>query len=85
MERAARDDAAGGHAELIRTANALAALRCYWGPTHRLGTAGPLWWADPRDGEHATVTAGCPAGLHVQLAARCGYVPPLGRRRAGSR
>jgi hypothetical protein len=79
MGRAAGDRAAGGQAQLIRRANALAALRYYWGRTHRLGTAGPLWWAQSRDGNGLGLAADCPAVLHVQLAARCGYVPALGR------
>jgi hypothetical protein len=83
MGRAARDDAAGGQADLIRAANALAALRCYWGPTHRLGMIGDRWCAWDRDGTAVTDTH--PAGLHVQLAVRSGYVPPLGRGRAGKR
>ena len=76
MERAAQGTAAGGQAELIRQANALAALRCYWGSTHHLGMTGPLWWASPRSGGTALADRH-PAGLHRQLAQHRGYVPAL--------
>jgi len=83
MERAAQDDAAGGQADLIRAANALAALRCYWGSTHRLATTGGLWWAWPRDGGGTLLAALHPAGLHRQLTRRCGYVPALASMEPG--
>jgi len=84
MERAARTGAAVGQAAQMRCAAALEALGWYWGRTHRLGLDGDLGWrAWRRDGRGGRVTAGCPAGLHAQLARECGFVPPPARPGGG--
>lgn len=70
---------AGGHAagaDLIRRANALTALRCYWDPTHRLGACGAVLMAVPRDGG-PVVAALSARGLRWRLVACRGYVPSL--------
>jgi hypothetical protein len=57
-----------GYAVLIRTANALAALRCYWSSTHHMDVIAGIWLACRRDGRGCVVAADCPAELHLQLA-----------------
>lgn len=85
MARAARDGAAGGQAELIRWANALAALWCSRGRTHRLGVIGGLGWPWRRAGGGEPVAARHPAGLRRQLARPFGYVPALAQARTDAR
>jgi hypothetical protein len=85
MAQEATLNVAEERADLIRRANALTALRCYWGGTYRLASMGAAWAAEPREGGPA-VTACSPAGLHWRLVARCGYVPSLAyQHRAGMR
>lgn len=81
MERAARDGTAGEQAELIRRANALAALR--W--THRLGVMDAMGWSWRRAGGGEPVAARHPAGLRRQLARPFGYVPALAQARTDAR
>jgi hypothetical protein len=75
MARAARDGAAGGQTELIRRANALAALWSYGGRTHRLGVIDGVGWPWRRAGGGEPVAAQHPAGLRRQLARPFGYAP----------
>jgi hypothetical protein len=84
MALAARDGAAGGQAELIRRANALAALWCSRGRTHRLGVIGGLGWPWRRVGGEP-VAAQHPAGLRRQLARSFGYGPALAQARTDAR
>jgi hypothetical protein len=77
MARAARDSAAEGQAELIRRANALAALRCYRGQTRRLGVMDAVGWSRRCAGDGEPVAARHPAALRRQLARPFGSVPAL--------
>jgi hypothetical protein len=84
MGRAARDGTAGGQAELIRRANALAPLWCSRGRTHPLGVGG-LGWSWRRAGGGEPVAARHPAGLRRQVARPVGYVPALAQARTDAR
>jgi hypothetical protein len=66
-----------GYAVLIRTANALAALRCYWSSTHHMDVIAGIWVACRRDGRGRVVAVGCPAELHRQLAHQSWLRPGL--------
>lgn len=58
-----------GSAALMRTANALYALRWYWNSTNHLLVIGDLWLAAHHDGSGAVIDS-FPAGLHQQLAGK---------------
>jgi hypothetical protein len=85
MARAARDGAARGQAELIHRTNALAALWCSRGRTHRLGVIDGVRWPWRRAGAGEPVAARHPAGLRRQLARPFGYVPALAPARTDAR
>lgn len=86
MGRAARDDGASGRADLIRRANALAAVRCYRERTRQVGVIDGLGWPCRRAGGEP-VAARHPAELRRQLARPFGYVlvPALAQARTDVR
>jgi hypothetical protein len=81
------DNATAGarYVVLIRTANALAALRCYWSSTHHMDVIAGVWLACRRDGRGLVVAADCPAELHRQLAHQSGSWPSLVHPQRGPR
>ena len=82
-----RDGAAAGpwYAVLIRTASALAALRCCWSPARHADVIAGMQLACRRDGRGLVIAAGCPAEQHRQLARQSGSWPSLIRPQRGPR
>jgi len=66
-------------AALVHTANALAALRCYWRRTHRLGASDGTWLARRRNRGSGWLAADSPAALHALLRQQHGCLPSLAR------
>jgi hypothetical protein len=64
---------------MMRAANALDALRCYWNDTHHLDVIDGIWLAFHRDDATGVAAASSPAGLHWQLAEHSGFAATLAR------